>query len=500
MFLRLKRTRGVEYLQLVANQRRGQQVQQKVLASLGRLDELRANGSLDQLVKAGAAFGSRAYSSDQTIETESIRLEHDITLPLRLLAALESRQHIGDIVAAISQPDPIGLRRLIADIAFLGLAKGVARKGGLNMLRLLGSDASAAARDHGISIMTLARGVPKIEGSRIVLGVRGGSATQGRPSFTRGLATFLARTEAGRPIAAGHWYAHLPSLPTLHNVVGKITEVFDRSRTIAVLDRQFSSRAILPHLQSVGAGFIVPIREGHRRGGHEDMGSWSCYETRPPRDESGMEGPPLPPGLRFLQLVDPVAAEMDWRLRELELDRIEKSAAGQVSPRAAMQLRAMQKSVQDHERWDGVTLLATNLRETPQEVARLYGMADSARGWEAEMSAFGRLLLESGVVAREAAQLLEGATAALLVACLCRNEALGAVNRKAGASRSWDWLTMAVGDHRLIRMASANRSAVVSPGGPTPLNELIEALGVAAPGTIDQDDAADPDEREDEDA
>lgn len=59
MFFRVKKIGGREYLQLVENKRLGDAVQQRVIASLGRLDHLIESGKLAALVASGAKLVGR---------------------------------------------------------------------------------------------------------------------------------------------------------------------------------------------------------------------------------------------------------------------------------------------------------------------------------------------------------------------------------------------------------------------------------------------------------
>jgi hypothetical protein len=54
MFFRVKRSQGREYLQIVENRREAGRVKQRVIATLGRLEHLKASGQLDALLQSGA--------------------------------------------------------------------------------------------------------------------------------------------------------------------------------------------------------------------------------------------------------------------------------------------------------------------------------------------------------------------------------------------------------------------------------------------------------------
>jgi hypothetical protein len=56
MFFRQKTTQGRTYLQIVENRREEGRVRQRVMVTLGRLDELKASGHLESLLKSGIRF------------------------------------------------------------------------------------------------------------------------------------------------------------------------------------------------------------------------------------------------------------------------------------------------------------------------------------------------------------------------------------------------------------------------------------------------------------
>jgi len=59
MFARIKRSGQNEYLQIVENHREGKRVAQRVITTLGRLDELKAGGDLQALTKSLARFSEK---------------------------------------------------------------------------------------------------------------------------------------------------------------------------------------------------------------------------------------------------------------------------------------------------------------------------------------------------------------------------------------------------------------------------------------------------------
>src|ERR1700752_1472560 len=53
MFFRVKRAGSYQYLQIVHSVRQGKKVRQQVFGTLGRLDELKASGQLEALIRSG---------------------------------------------------------------------------------------------------------------------------------------------------------------------------------------------------------------------------------------------------------------------------------------------------------------------------------------------------------------------------------------------------------------------------------------------------------------
>jgi hypothetical protein len=60
MYFRRKTSGGRAYLQIVESRREGDQVRQQVIATIGRMDELRGSGELERLLRSGARFAVNA--------------------------------------------------------------------------------------------------------------------------------------------------------------------------------------------------------------------------------------------------------------------------------------------------------------------------------------------------------------------------------------------------------------------------------------------------------
>src|ERR1700739_4268808 len=78
MFFRLKKSGDRGYVQIVENKREGAAVRQRVIANLGRADELAASGALASLIASGAKL------TDQVLLISA--LDHDAEGALSALA------------------------------------------------------------------------------------------------------------------------------------------------------------------------------------------------------------------------------------------------------------------------------------------------------------------------------------------------------------------------------------------------------------------------------
>lgn len=77
MFARTKKAGKYEYLQIVENHREGAKVNQRVIATLGRLDQMQARGEVETLVRSLARFSEQALlilSGRSDISAESTKI------------------------------------------------------------------------------------------------------------------------------------------------------------------------------------------------------------------------------------------------------------------------------------------------------------------------------------------------------------------------------------------------------------------------------------------
>ena len=96
MFLRVKKTSGREYLQIAESYREDGKVRQRVIATIGRMDELVERGQIDQLLRSLAKYSQRALllltgASDPQAEVKKVG-------PVLVFERLWENSGIGEII------------------------------------------------------------------------------------------------------------------------------------------------------------------------------------------------------------------------------------------------------------------------------------------------------------------------------------------------------------------------------------------------------------------
>jgi transposase len=96
MFLRVKKSSGYEYLQIVENKRDGKVTRQRVIGTIGRMDQLALGGQVDQLLRSLAKYSERALlllagASDPQAEVKKVG-------PALIFERLWDRSGIGESI------------------------------------------------------------------------------------------------------------------------------------------------------------------------------------------------------------------------------------------------------------------------------------------------------------------------------------------------------------------------------------------------------------------
>jgi hypothetical protein len=103
MYFRRKQSQGRFYLQIVESHRTGDQVRQRVIATLGRLDELEASGQLDRLLRSGARFVQQAMVLDAARAGDTPAVAVRRIGPALLFERLWQETGCQDVIASLAR-------------------------------------------------------------------------------------------------------------------------------------------------------------------------------------------------------------------------------------------------------------------------------------------------------------------------------------------------------------------------------------------------------------
>jgi DDE family transposase len=305
MFFRIKSAGERRYLQIVENRRDGERTIQRVLATLGRVEDLEADGRLDTLLRSGARFcetamlisslqaGALAAASSQRIGApmvfgrlweqtgcraviERFAAGRNFGFPLEraIFASVLHRLMLSGSDRAcekwlegyrIDGVDGLELHQLYRAMAWLGeelpdqsgatraprRVKDVLEEALFERRRSLFTDLSVVLFDT-TSLMFYGAGGES-------LGQRGHSKDH-RPEL-RQVVVGVVLDEAGRPICSETWPGNAADVKALLPVVRRLRERFGISRMCVVADRGMISTATIDELQALGVEYILGARE-----------------------------------------------------------------------------------------------------------------------------------------------------------------------------------------------------------------------------------------------
>ena len=305
MFFRIKPSGERRYLQIVENRRDGRRTVQRVLATLGRVEDLEADGRLDTLLRSGARFcetamlisslqaGTLAAASSRrigaamvfgrlweqagcraVIERFAAGRNFGFALERAVFVSVLHRLVVSGSDRAcekwldgyhIDGADGLQLHQLYRAMAWLGeeladqsgatraprRVKDVVEEALFERRRSLFSDLSVVLFDT-TSLMFYGAGGES-------LGHRGKSKDH-RPELKQ-VVVGLVLDEAGRPICSETWAGNAADVKALLPVVKRLRERFGIARMCVVADRGMISTETITELEGRGVEYILGARE-----------------------------------------------------------------------------------------------------------------------------------------------------------------------------------------------------------------------------------------------
>ncbi len=305
MFFRVKPSGARRYLQLVENTRDGAATRQRVLATLGRVDDLETAGKLDALLQSGARFSETALLisslQDGTLQTSATAR---IGAPL-IFGRLWQQTGCAAVIARFAAGRGFGFsleRAVFASVLHRLVVSGSDRAGNawLEAYAVDGADAldlhhlyramawlGEELQDQGGATRAPRRTKDLIEEALFArrrslfsnlsvvlfdttslmfagnggesLGQRGVSKDH-RPDL-RQVVVGVVLDEVGRPICSETWPGNATDVNSLLPVVARLRRRFGIERMCVVADRGMVSAETIAELQAQGIDYILGARE-----------------------------------------------------------------------------------------------------------------------------------------------------------------------------------------------------------------------------------------------
>ena len=308
MYFRKKTSGGRAYLQIVESRRDGAQVRQQVIATLGRIEDLRDSGQLERLLRSGARFAAKAIVVNAlaegtaaanaarrigpalvferlweetgcraVIEDLAGSRKHGFALERAVFLTVLHRLFAGGSDRAadrwredytIDGVEDIDLHHLYRAMAWLGEEQGEDQQDGATpfaprcLKDVVEEELFARRRDLFSKLDLVFMDTTSLyfegEGGQ-TLGQRGFSKDH-RPDLNQMILAVLLDGD-GRPVCTEMWPGNTADVGSLAPVVDRLRKRFSIDRVCIVADRGMISAETIAELEARGLFYILGVRE-----------------------------------------------------------------------------------------------------------------------------------------------------------------------------------------------------------------------------------------------
>ena len=308
MYFRKKTSGGRAYLQIVESRRDGAQVRQQVIATLGRIEDLRDSGQLERLLRSGARFAAKAIVvnalAEGTVTANAARRIGPALVFERLWEETGCRKVIEDLAGSrkhgfpleravfltvlhrlfaggsdraadrwredytIDGVEDIDLHHLYRAMAWLGKEQGGDQQDGATpfaprcLKDVVEEELFARRRDlfSKLDLVFMDTTSLYFEGAGgQTLGQRGFSKDH-RPDLNQMILAVLLDGD-GRPVCTEMWPGNTADVGSLVPVVDRLRKRFSIQRVCVVADRGMISAETIAELEARGLFYILGVRE-----------------------------------------------------------------------------------------------------------------------------------------------------------------------------------------------------------------------------------------------
>jgi hypothetical protein len=412
VFVRTKKDQGRTYLQIVESYREGAKVRQRVICTLGRLEELQARGQVDGIIKSLSKFSEKLKVSS---EYEAGKLEaRKVTRigPDLITGRLWAETGLAEIVSGLSggTKHSFSIERavylsVLSRLFFPGSDRRAMRitrdyrVTGAEDIELyqvyramawLGGNRERVEEelfDHGRDLFT-SLSVVFFDTTSIYFEGQGGE-TLGAKGYSKDrrpdenqMIVGVVTDQEGRPISCPMWPGNTTDAKTVVPVAGALRNRFGVSDVVVVADRGMMGKKNAEAIASLGYPYILGIKMRLEKKAMAEVLS-RAGRFKDVQDNLKVKDV-MSEGKRYIVCLNPDEAKKDKLAREAMIAALEeklKRGAGQLIGNSGYRrylkvdsgsVSIDRKKVAEEERYDGKWVLTTTTDLPADEVALRY--------------------------------------------------------------------------------------------------------------------------------
>jgi transposase len=542
MFARVKKSGQYQYLQIVQNHREGSKTKQRVIATIGRMDQIQEKGEIENLVRSLSRFSEKVLlvlsgKSDVRADAKKIgpaliceRIWKELEIGKIIRRLLAERKFEFDVERAIFLTvlhrlfvsgsdrscdrwhrdyiidgiDALSLHHLYRAMAFLGEAledqKDCTPFAPRCTKDVLEEDLFLARRDlfSGLDCVFFDTTSIYFEGEGGDTIGELGHTKDHRPDLHQ-MVVGVILDDHGQPVCSEMWPGNTTDVTTLIPVIKRLRSRFGIGRICIVSDRGMISAATISYLEEEKISYILGARMRRCKEVKEEVLSrGGRYREVHPEGSSAKDPSPLKVkevvllgGCRYIVCLNEKQARKDAADRQAIIDSLQeklktdpKSLVGNKGYRKYLNLdretvSVNQAKIEEEARYDGKWVLKTNTTLTAEQVALKYKEL-----WQVEQVFRDmKSVLDTRPIFHKLDETIRGHVFCSFLALVIRKE-LDRRMEKAGHCFEWADIKQDLKALQEITIEDRGKTLAIRSECLGTCGKVFQAVGVAIPPTI----------------
>jgi transposase len=541
MFARVKKSGLYEYLQIVQNRREGTKTIQRVVATIGRMDQIQEKGEIENLVRSLSRFSEKVLlilsgKSDVRADARKIgpvliceRLWKELEIGKIIRRLLAERKFEFDVERAvfltvlhrlfvsgsdrscdrwhrdyvIDGVDALSLHHLYRAMAFLGEEiedqKDCTPFAPRCMKDVIEEDLFLARRDLFSGLDCVFFDTTSIyfegEGGETIGAL--GHTKDHRPDLNQ-MVVGVILDDHGQPVCCEMWPGNTTDVTTLVPVIKRLRSRFAIGRICIVSDRGMISAETMTYLEEEKIPYILGARMRKSKEVKEEVLSRAGrYREVHPEGSSTKDPSPLKvkevivDGRRYIVCMNEKQARKDVADRQAIIDSLQeklksnpKSLVGNKGYRKYLNLEkdtvsVNQEKIEEEARYDGKWVLKTNTTLTAEQAALKYKEL-----WQVEQVFRDmKSVLDTRPIFHQLDETIRGHVFCSFLALVIRKE-LDRRLEKAGHCFEWSDIKQDLKALQEITIEDRGKMLAIRSECLGTCGKIFQAVGVAVPSTI----------------